>query len=445
MVVTGPPSHAFQTIDCAEGPPPHVLTNPPARPAALRPGLVSDAEFKAGNDGVAEGEPDFRVTSEQAAAFRLSRHHLARRRPRRGMLSAVADICGAQAQVLRAAEISVWARVKGARLKDVERELWQKRSLARAWCMRGTMFLLPSAELAVFARGTSLRASYNYRYSLSRVGSRQALDRALDGVVGALDVPLTRNGIADRICRSTGFRQKLKPGGGWGDGRPVPWVEIGKGSLPVGFLLHTVGVREVICSGPGEGAEATYVRAAKWLPGWREVPVESGEDELLMRYMKAFGPASLGDFALWMGVYVRDAKPIWARAAARLARVEVGGEEKWLLDSDSTELERAERDGESLKLLPYFDSFLLGHKSHRNIVAEQDHGKVYRPQGWVSPVVLIGGKARGVWGYTQRKGRLEVKVRAFSKLPASAKALVSEEASGLARFLGASGAEVSFD
>jgi DNA glycosylase AlkZ-like len=361
------------------------------------------------------------------------------------MLSVVADMCGAQAQVLSAAEISIWARVKGAKLKDVDRELWQKRSLARAWCMRGTMFLLPSAELSVFARGTSLRPSYNYRYALSRVGSRQALERALDGVVEALDGPLTRNGIADRLSHSTGFRLKLKPGGGWGDGRPVPWVVIGKGSLPVGFLLHTVGVREVICSGPGEGGEATYVRAARWLPGWREVPVESAEDELLTRYMKAFGPASLADFALWMGVYVRDAKAIWARAAGRLARVEVGGEEKWLLDSDSTELERAERDVESVRLLPYFDSFLLGHKSHRNIVAEQDHGRVYRPQGWVSPVVLIGGRARGVWGHAQRKGNLEVHVKAFSKLPGRAKSRVTEEASELASFLGLSGVDVMFD
>lgn len=41
--------------------------------------------------------------------------------------------------------------------------------------------------------------------------------------------------------------------------------------IPNVWLLYLVGGRGVICSGPAQGAEATYVRAEAWIPGWRDV------------------------------------------------------------------------------------------------------------------------------------------------------------------------------
>ena len=376
-----------------------------------------------------------RVSWENVAALRLSRHHLSRRAPVSALASVAADMAGAQAQVLSAGQISLWSRVKGVGIRDVDSALWRDHSLVRAWCMRGTMFLVPSAELAIFFRAIVRRTGYHFRWSLARVGSKEALDKLLDAVLEILKEPRTRTELAEMLSKSYGYKLRSKAGGGWGNRTAIPWIVFGTKSLPVGYLLHIIGVRSVICSGPNRGNESTYVRADKWVPNWKDVPVEKAEKLLLVKYLKAHGPATLQDFALWAGMYVRDAKDIWAQEAENMAGVDVDGWKASILQSDLTELEKAEVEGPVVRLVPFFDSFLLGHKSHLNIVDEKDRKKIYRSQGWVSPVLLVDGRAQGVWSHAQKKDSLEVRVTPFSKLSSRVSSLVREEASDLGRFL----------
>lgn len=382
-----------------------------------------------------EGKSALHVSSTQAVAFRLARHHLSERAPATALARVAADMAGAQAQVLSAAQISMWARTGVTDVEDVDDAIWRERTLVRAWAMRGTMFLFPSDELAFYSRGVHRRSAYNLRWAQEQVASEDALDGLLDDVAEALNEPRTRSDLA-RILESRGYRLKSKPGGGWGDSRAVPWIEVGEASLSVGFLLHLVGARDVICSGPSEGNESTYVRAARWVPGWKDVRIEEAEGWLVARYLRSFGPATLEDFALWAGMYIRDAKEIWALQSGNMVQVEVDGQKGYVLRSDVFELDDAKTDGQTVRLLPFFDSFLLGHRSHLNIVDEVNHKKVYRGQGWVSPVLLVDGQARGVWSQVRGKNRLEVRVSAFTRLPASVRERVSEEAAELGRFLG---------
>ena len=376
-----------------------------------------------------------RVTSRQVDAFRISRHHLTRRAPASALTTVVGDIGGAQAQVLSAAQVSIWARVRASRIQDLDAAIWKERTLVRAWGMRRTMFLFPSEELALYVRGTYRRSAYNLRWAQKRVSSQQALDRLLDDALEILSEPRTRNDLA-LMLKSKGYGVKSKAGGGWGDRRAVPWVEVGDTPLSVGFLLHVIGARDVICSGPSAGNESTFVRADKWLAHWKDVPVEEAEGALLTKYLRAFGPATLADFALWAGMYVRDAKVIWSLQSANMAQLEVEGRAAWILRSDLAELDEARIEELGVRLLPFFDSFLLGHKSHRNIVDEKYHKRVYRAQGWVSPVLLVDGRAQGVWSYVQRQDNLEVRVTPFIRLSREVSSNIREQALDLGRFLG---------
>lgn len=382
------------------------------------------------------GQNASRVSWRQVAAFRLSRHHLSKRAPAAAITSVAAEMAGAQAQVLSAAQMSIWARARIASIQDLDAAIWKERTLVRAWCMRRTMFLLPSDELALFVRGTARRSEYNLRWAVERVGSREQLDMLLEGVMDILKQPRTRSDLAGLLNKSFGYKLKFKAGGGWGDKRPVPWVEVGDASLSVGFLLHIIGARDVICSGPNVGNESTFVRADRWLPHWKDIPQERAEEELLVKYLRAFGPSTVTDFALWVGLYVRDVKELWSRVAKRIAQVDVEGWKAGVLQSDLPLLEKAEIDHPAVRLLPNFDTYLLGHRSHRNVIDEANQKKIYRSQGWVSPVLLVDGRAQGVWSYKQRKNELEVRVTPFSKLSGSVSSKLREEASDLGRFLG---------
>src|SRR5689334_15436715 len=89
----------------------------------------------------------------RVTAFRLRRHHLDARVPRARWLEVPGDLAGLHAQVLSSAELMLWARVRGARRDDLRRALWDDRTLAKTWLMRGTLHVVRGDELALFALG----------------------------------------------------------------------------------------------------------------------------------------------------------------------------------------------------------------------------------------------------------------------------------------------------
>lgn len=83
----------------------------------------------------------------QALTWRMRRHHLIERAPREAMLDVVARIGGVHAQVMSSAELTLHVRVDGLGREAVAEALWERRSLVKLWAMRGTLHLLPAAEL----------------------------------------------------------------------------------------------------------------------------------------------------------------------------------------------------------------------------------------------------------------------------------------------------------
>src|SRR3954447_5388537 len=94
-------------------------------------------------------------------AWRVARQGLQQRAAAADWLHVVSRICGLHAQVQSSAELTLWARVDDLDPGAVSRALWSDRTLVRTWAMRGTLHLLPAAELAMWvgAQG-ALRPRY---------------------------------------------------------------------------------------------------------------------------------------------------------------------------------------------------------------------------------------------------------------------------------------------
>ena len=381
------------------------------------------------------------VTWNRVAAFRLARHHLSQRASKKSLLSVVRDMGAAQAQLLSAAQISLWSRVCDLQIAHIEAALG-KRTLVKASCMRRTLFLVPSRDLAVFVRGTAGRAEKGIRWTRGKGVPDRIIDAAIDAALGALDQPLTRLEIAERASRTLGIQMRAVPGGGWGSRRKLAAVPVGELTFPVVDLLHLAGARGVICYGPYRGNEPTFVRADAWIPKWRDMPREQAEGILLRWYLQAFGPATAADFALWSGITLTEARKIWAREQADIAPVNVEGWEAAVLRKDLDELVGAEFERPLINLLPYFDSFLLGHREREHLAVLEHRPKIYRAQGWIAPVVLVNGRATAVWAHIIRGNHLSVKVSRLESISRRIIAGIHEEAQDLARFLGIQNVEV---
>ena len=73
----------------------------------------------------------------------------------------------------------------------------------------------------------------------------------------------------------------------------------------------------------------------------------------------------------------------------------------------------------------------------RGLFPAAHKARIFRPQGWISPVLLVDGHVEGVWRHERKNGRLEVLIERFARQPPRVRAGAAEEAERLAVFLGA--------
>lgn len=375
-------------------------------------------------------------------AFRLARHHLSERGSKRSLVSVAYDMVGAQAQLPSAAQISLGIRVRDLQVKDVEDAI-HKRKLVKASCMRHTLFLVPAGHLAVFARGSIRRAQKEVNWALRKGVEQRAIDKAIDATLNALDEPLTRTEIAERVSRSIGVQKEDIHGGGWGSRKKVAAVPVGHLTYPIVSLLHLVSARGVVCYGPYQNNEPTFVRADAWLPKWRDLSQPEAEAALLRKYLQAFGPGTAADFASWAGMSQTEAREVWASVQGEIVTVDVEGRLAGILRKDLKALTGAEFERPLVRLLPYFDTFILGHRERQH-VGKQHHPKVYRPQGWISPIVLVNGHAAATWKHKQEKDRLLIIVENFGSMPGNVLTEIRKEAQKLGNFLDKQNVKVKF-
>jgi hypothetical protein len=244
------------------------------------------------------------------------------------------------------------------------------------------------------------------------------MERLIDAIGESLDEPRTR--------RELGAAVEARLGAGMG----TKLVESSWGSF-----LKPAARRGVLCFGPSQGQTVTFVRPDAWLREWRQVDPEEGRAELMRRFLSAYGPASRDEFGEWSGGgHVRGLGATWKLIADELAEVEP---KRFVLARDVETLHRG-RASRAVRLLPGFDPFLLPKQIRPHLVgSEEDYARIYRPQGWITPVVLEGGRAVALWPWKRKGAKLELTVEPLEPLQTGIRATVERETKALARYLGA--------
>ena len=365
-----------------------------------------------------------RVTWEAALAFRMERQHLASRAPASALLDVVAALCGLHAQVMSSAVLTAWARVDGLEAGAVERALWEERSLVKTWAMRGTLHLLPVRDLGLWvgAQGAQ-RPRYEQPTWLRHFGlTREEAEALLDAVPRVLGRrrELTRAELADAVARETGadhLAEGLRRG--------------------FGDLLKPVAFRGDLCFAPGEGQRVRFARPDRFVGAWERVPVDEATREATRRYLRTYGPATREWLARWFGLSSAPMAGRWLRSLGDEAlEIEVDGTAAWVLADDVDALARARPAG-AVRLLPAFDQHVVtAPRDVAAVVPESFRDRVYRPQGWLSPVVTVDGAARATWRHEAAGSTLRVAVEPFVRPSRDVRAGVLAEAARLASFLG---------
>jgi len=350
----------------------------------------------------------------------MHRQHLDRRAPSGSLLAVASRLCGLHAQLMSSAELTAWARVEGLDREAVQQALWHDRTLVKTWAMRGTLHLLPSSELSLWhaALSTSPRYLKPALWQKYFGISQEELHQLTEAIAAAL------NG---RVMTREELAQEVNP-------------KLNESSW--GTILKPTAFTGRLCFAPSLGQRVRFTRPDTWLAEvgcalGPAVDPQAAQAEITRRFLAAYGPATYHDFARWWsGGGVSAAKQWIGLLGNEACPVEVEGARAWMLAGHAREA-RELAPGKSVRLLPGFDQYVVGASYHaESLLPDGLRSRVYRPQGWISPVLLVNGLMQGVWRHEILGNRVEVVIEPFSKAPAWVRRAAGLEAERLAAFFG---------
>ena len=338
-----------------------------------------------------------------------------------GVAHLVKELCGIQAQDARAAELAVRVRSTGIVATDVEQARVQERSIIRTWGPRGTLHLLAAEDVGwlltllgpVFIAGDRRR-----RIELGlNEETCITLAAALHDIL-ANQGPLTRAELVEQLAVRTGTRL---------EGQAAP------------HFLARAALEGMICLGPDRGSKSTYVLLADWIgvePKAQTLSRGAACAELARRYLAAYGPAEPDDFAAWSGLPVSDVRAGWKSIANDLTDIEVAGRPAWMLKEHLEWLDEFAMQAPIVRLLPAFDTYLLGYRSRSLVVSSQYARRINAGGGMITPTLLVDGRAAGTWKLKRQKNVVNVALEPFEELAAEMQPLLEAEVQDIGCFVG---------
>lgn len=311
---------------------------------------------------------------------------------------------------------SLWAvglRTRGATVADVERAI-SDATILRTWPMRGTIHFVPARDAKWMVELLAGRRKSQMASVYRKVGLDDAVFRRGHDVVAEVlqgGEPVMRKELY-RLLEQAG----IATGG----------TEYGGRGL---HILGYLALSGLVCIGPREGKQPTFVLLDEWVPNPVELTRSEALAELTRRYFTSHGPATAKDFAWWSGLTLAEVKTGLELAGEALISRESAGVTHWL----SAEPPAGPVPVEEVHLLPVYDEYLVAYKDRSAALTPLDE----TPANQVfSPSIAVRGKIVGRWKRETRKDSVVVDTGTYRPRTETEAAALAGALERYGRFLG---------
>ena len=360
----------------------------------------------------------------------LRRSHLAPGHEAPDVATAAGDLVGLHASDPVTVHLAAAARVHGARVADVERALYEDRTVLRMLGMRRTLFVVP-VDLApvVHAACTRAIAAAERKRLVQLVeqgGVAEDPDRWVEEANEATMRALAARGeaFANELSADVpALRARIR----LAEGKPYA----ADANLTT-FVLSRLAAEGRIVRGRPRGtwisSQHRWAPTEAWFPGGLpELPTEAARVELVRRWLRTFGPATVADVRWWAGWTLRDTRAALAEVAT--AEVDLDGQPGLVL-ADDLEPERPVEP--AAVLLPALDPTVMGW-TERDWYLGPHRQVLFDRNGNAGPTVWWDGRVVGGWAV---RADGTVACRLLEDVGREAAAAVDEAAGRLEAWLG---------
>jgi hypothetical protein len=332
-------------------------------------------------------------------------------RSTRPVPAAVHHLVGLQAQAPRSPYVALWSRLEGFDPHELGAMLTDRRAVRLA-IMRSTIHLV-TAEDCRFLR--PLHDEF-----LLRTLRQSPWTPALDGLDVDAVVAAGRALVEEAPLTTKELRAGLAAI--WPDRDPAALAQAVRAGVP----LVQVTPRAVW----GRAGAVRLTSAESWLGA----PLTGGTlEDLVLRYVAAFGPASTMDVQAWSGL--TRLREVADRLGDRVVRFrnEAGRE---LLDLPDAP--RPDPDVPApVRFLPDFDNVSLSHADRTRLVDDDVRKRLMRANGLLPGTVLVDGRVEAHWSIGRAAGTATLTVVPFRALTTAEATAVEDEGRALLAFAAA--------
>lgn len=369
------------------------------------------------------------ITTTERRQRLVARHHLLDRAV--SVEDAAASVVGFHSSDPVTVFLSSWARVEGFQVADLDRALYEHRSLIRMLGMRRTLFVQSQEMAAIMNDACTRHLVPAQRSRLVSMIEDQAVapdgeawlqkveEETLEALASLGEATATElTGLVPELGKKLMFGE----GKTWGG-------EVGV-STRVLFMLATTGL---IVRGRPRGSWRSSQYRWALLDGWldgglAEVDSDWAEAELLRRWLSSYGPGTLVDLRWWTGWTLTKTRRVLDRLEVEEVELDDGGSGLVLAD----DLETPPIDRQSVALLPGLDPSVMGWKERAWFLGPHQD-RLFDRNGNAGPTVWVDGRIVGGWAQTV-SGR--VTVGFLEEVGGEATGAIAAEAARLENWLG---------
>jgi hypothetical protein len=324
---------------------------------------------------------------------------------------AIGRLVGMQAQVPDAPYVGLWTRLEGFGPDELS-TLISDRQAVRASMMRATIHLVTARDFLTL-RPVVQPVLERDVYGNSTYGKDRLAQLDVDAVLAAGKMLLEeRPRTAAELRRLLGTR--------WPNRDPAALAYAVRGLLP---LVH-VPPRGVW----GQSGPVALTTAEAWLG--QSVASSCHPDEAILRYLAAFGPATVADARIWSGL--SGLREVFERLRPRLVtfRDDSGRE---LYDVPGAPLPDPETPAPP-RFLPEFDNALLSHADRTRVISDEHRKALFKDP--MMRGVLLDGFVQGTWKKERTRGKATLLIEPFEPLAKKDRDSLAKEGERLVRFVG---------
>jgi Winged helix DNA-binding domain len=330
----------------------------------------------------------------------LNRATLARQllieRARMPALRAIEHLAGMQGQAPHAPYVGLWTRVEGFRAEELS-ELISARRVVRAPLMRATLHLVSAPDF--------LRLRPIVQPVLERGFAGAPFDIAGVDVQALLEAG--RSLVAERPHTRVELGAALAHR--WPEHDPVSLAQA---------VTYLVPVVQVPPRGLwGVGGAARWACAETWLRrgGASDATAPGSREELFVRYLAAFGPASVRDVQTWSGLTRMSEIADRLRPRLCIFRDEEGNELLDLPDAPRPD----PRTPVPPRFLPEYDNLLLSHADRSRFITGGEQVPLPPGNGARFGTLLVDGTLRATWRIAGDRQGAVLHIEPFGRLSES--------------------------